>query len=143
MITRKVKDFDPESIVKPELVADFRRGYKVIDKSQRCLFCFRFNWFKPYDIGENFSSRKTVERTEEEIKKNEVHSGFHIFLSLEDALRYCLSPEETIIEVYYKDTDVVAYGYTELDKKSNAATVVVTRLTIKSLRDHWYPYLKE
>ena len=138
MCIKKINGLNPES-KKSKLVADFRKGYKVICKENKAILQ---NY--QYKIGENISSRHDNKYLEEELNKEEIIEGFHIFLELKDALRYCgFISFEKVIEVFYKDENVVSYGYTPLNKLEKAATVVSTKLIVKSFINLWYPYLKE
>ena len=74
---------DKAEIKKSELVADYRKGYKVIESDNTSPL-------HPYlyKVGENISNRKELKLEQLEESKGIVSKGFHIFLELKDALRY-------------------------------------------------------
>ena len=131
-------DKDSESN-RSELTGEYRKAYKILTMDNCSPIVYPST---PYKLGENISNRSSKDLTVEEKATRKAHKGFHLLLNKKDALRF-RSLDEKLIEIFYKDKDVVSYGYHMLDKIDEAPAVVVTKLNIESLNDLWYPYLAE
>jgi len=111
-------------------------GYKVINDGDHSFVYSSHGWKE----GLNRSNRRTITISKREKEHGIILKGFHIFVTKKAAISYIgigdAKRYNKTIKVYYKPTDIVSYGYTEvLEKhlKKCLKTVVVTKCMVKSL----------
>ena len=122
----------------------FCTGWKLVRKVDNSA---PYHWVhRPYiyNEGENVCSR-SVKINDYEARIGEVRTGFHIYQTRADArlgikiYADCMTNKPTekemvkIIKVYFKPEDIVAYGLSQDILYRPAKSLVVTKLTIKSL----------
>jgi len=105
----------------------YYKGYKVIYPNNYSILRGYL-----YQMGLNQSSRKNVNLYTSEKNYKLIDLGFHLFLNYKSAkiLASYQKSGAKVIEVYFKQEDIVATG-----KWSSYRNVVVTKLLVKSLEE--------
>lgn len=63
-------------------------------------------YFYKWNLGENISSRESIELTENEIETGMIQEGFHFYLEPQDD-----DENTTVVEMKVKKEDIVAVGF--------------------------------